>query len=71
MERGTVSWFENARGFGFLKSETGENRGKEFFCHFTAIQCEGYKTLAEGQEVTFDLEVGPKQKLQACNVRPL
>ena len=57
MAIGTVKWFNNAKGYGFLTPESG---GQDVFIHFSAIEMDGYKTLKEGQTVEFDLEEGPK-----------
>ena len=62
--RGTVKWFNEAKGFGFISQENGE----DVFVHFSAIQGEGFKTLAEGEALEFDVTRGPKG-LQASNVR--
>ena len=69
MNKGTVKWFNAEKGYGFI---TGED-GSDVFVHFSAIQIEGYKTLAEGQKVTFDVEADPKNsaKMRAINVCPL
>jgi cold shock protein len=64
VENGKVKWFNSEKGFGFIEREGGE----DVFVHFSAIQGEGYKTLEEGQEVTFDLEQGQRGP-QAANVR--
>jgi CspA family cold shock protein len=64
MARGTVKWFNENKGFGFIKPEDGS---QDVFVHFTAIQEEGFKTLVEGQEVEFDIVQGEKG-LQAANV---
>ena len=64
MARGTVKWFNEAKGFGFISQEGGE----DVFVHFSAIQGDGFKTLAEGQSVEFEVSRGPKG-LQAGNVR--
>ena len=63
MEQGVVKWFNGAKGFGFIKRESGE----DVFVHYKAIQGDGYKTLNEGDKVKFDVEKGPKG-LQASNV---
>jgi CspA family cold shock protein len=65
-EQGTVKWFSNEKGFGFISRE-GED---DVFVHFSAIGGEGYKSLTEGQAVEFDVVDGPKGK-QAANVRPV
>ncbi|MBA3581081.1 MAG: cold shock domain-containing protein [Gammaproteobacteria bacterium] len=61
---GIVKWFNNAKGFGFIEPQEG---GEDIFVHFSAIQSEGYRTLARGQAVTYDVERGPKG-LQASKV---
>jgi CspA family cold shock protein len=66
MATGTVKWFNDAKGFGFITQDGG---GEDVFCHHTAIQADGFRTLTEGQKVTFDVNKGPKG-LQAANVRP-
>jgi CspA family cold shock protein len=65
-EQGTVKWFSNEKGFGFISRE-GQD---DVFVHFSAIEGEGYKSLTEGQTVEFDVVDGPKGK-QAANVRPV
>jgi CspA family cold shock protein len=65
MEQGTVKWFNDAKGFGFLSRPNGE----DVFVHFSAIQSNGFRSLQEGQPVTFDVVKGPKG-WQAENVRP-
>ena len=64
MARGTVKWFNENKGYGFIKPEDGS---QDVFVHFTAISEEGFKTLMEGQEVEFDIVQGEKG-LQAANV---
>ena len=64
MSEGTVKWFKDEKGYGFI---TGED-GVDVFVHFSAIQADGYKSLTEGQKVEFDITEGPKGK-QAANVR--
>lgn len=63
METGSVKWFNNSKGFGFIARESGE----DVFVHHTAIQGDGYKSLDEGQKVQFEVTRGPKG-LQAANV---
>ena len=64
---GTVAWFNNAKGFGFITSEGLADT----FCHFSAIETDGYKSLAEGDTVEFDIEHGERGKPQAARVRKL
>ena len=63
MNNGTVKWFNSEKGYGFITAE----RGEDVFVHFSAITGEGFKTLDEGQSVTFDIVEGPRGK-QAANV---
>lgn len=63
MPRGTVKWFSNQKGYGFITPENG----KDVFVHFSAIQGDGYKTLNEGEAVEFEIAQGPKGE-QAVNV---
>ncbi|HBO96627.1 MAG TPA: cold-shock protein [Candidatus Omnitrophica bacterium] len=63
MARGTVKWFNNQKGYGFISTESG----KDVFVHHTAIQGSGYKSLEEGQTVEFEVTTGPKGD-QAINV---
>jgi CspA family cold shock protein len=64
MAQGTVKWFNDAKGYGFISQEGGE----DVFLHFSAIQAQGFKSLAEGERVEFEVTRGPKG-LQAVNVR--
>jgi CspA family cold shock protein len=66
MEQGTVKWFNDAKGYGFLSRPTGE----DVFVHFSAVQSSGFRSLAEGQAVQFEVVKGPKG-LQAENVQVL
>ena len=66
MEKGTVKWFNDSKGFGFIEREKGE----DVFVHFSAITDEGFKSLAEGDRVEFDVVNGPKG-LQAANVKKI
>ncbi len=64
MAQGTVKWFNDAKGYGFISQEGGE----DVFVHFSAIQAQGFKSLAEGERVESEVTRGPKG-LQAANVR--
>ena len=70
MNNGTVKWFNAEKGYGFIANDEG---GNDVFVHFSAIECEGYKTLKEGQRVSFDVEPDPKNssKMRAISVKPL
>lgn len=64
--RGTVKWFSSEKGYGFIKNDEG---GEDVFVHFSGISGEGYRSLEEGQQVTFDIETDPKNnKPTAVNV---
>jgi CspA family cold shock protein len=65
---GTVKWFNEAKGFGFISNDDGSG---DVFVHFSAIQSDGFKTLMEGQKVTYDVEPDPKdsRKMRAINVK--
>ncbi len=67
---GTVKWFNDGKGYGFISNDEG---GDDIFVHFSAIQTEGFRTLKEGQKVTFETEPDPKDsgKLRAINVVPV
>ena len=67
MASGTVKWFNDAKGFGFITQDGG---GEDVCVHHTAIQSEGFRSLQEGQRVEFEVKKGPKG-LQAANVRPV
>ncbi|MCL2856936.1 MAG: cold-shock protein [Oscillospiraceae bacterium] len=69
MNNGTVKWFNADKGYGFISNDNG---GEDVFVHFSAIMTDGYKSLSEGQKVTFETEVDPKNsaKLRAVNVVP-
>ena len=70
MSTGTVKWFNDAKGFGFLTNDAG---GDDVFVHFSAIVADGFKTLPEGQKVSFEIEQDPRnpKKLRAANVRAI
>ena len=65
MAKGTVKWFNNAKGYGFILPESGDG---DLFAHYSSIQMEGYRTLKAGQEVEFDILEGPKGH-HAINIR--
>ena len=67
MAQGTVKWFNESKGFGFITQQDG---GEDVFVHFSAIEGDGFKTLAEGDSLDFEVTPGPKG-LQAANVRKL
>lgn len=68
MNNGTVKWFNEGKGFGFISNDNG---GDDVFVHFSSIIGDGFKTLREGQKVTFDVEPDPKNanRFRAVNVR--
>ena len=65
MANGKVKWFNNAKGYGFVLAESG---GEDLFVHYSSVQMDGYRTLRAGQDVTFDIQEGPKG-LHAVNIR--
>ena len=67
MATGTVKWFNDSKGFGFITPDEG---GEDLFAHFSAIQSTGFKSLQENQRVQFDVTTGPKGK-QASNIQPV
>jgi CspA family cold shock protein len=67
MATGTVKWFNDAKGFGFIKPDDG---GDDLFAHFSAIQGSGFKSLKEGQKVQYEATKGPKG-MQASNIQPM
>jgi CspA family cold shock protein len=66
MATGTVKWFNDAKGFGFITPDLG---GADLFAHFSSISMGGFKTLAEGQKVSFEVTMGNKGKEQASNIQ--
>lgn len=70
MNQGTVKWFNADKGFGFISNDNG---GEDVFVHFSAIQGNGYRSLNEGQKVTYDTEPDPRdsRKLRAVNVQAI
>jgi CspA family cold shock protein len=67
MATGTVKWFNDTKGYGFISPDDG---GDDLFAHFSEIQAEGFKTLQDGQKVSFEVTQG-KKGLQASNIRPV
>jgi CspA family cold shock protein len=67
MATGTVKWFNDAKGFGFITPDAG---GEDLFAHFSEIRSEGFKSLQENQKVDFEVKKGPKG-MQASNIQPL
>jgi cold shock protein len=67
MQTGIVKWFNDAKGFGFIKPDAG---GDDLFAHFSEVRVEGFKSLQENQRVSFEVKNGPKG-LQAANITPI
>jgi CspA family cold shock protein len=67
MQTGTVKWFNDARGFGFIAPDDGD---EDLFAHFSEVKSGGFKSLGDGQKVSFEVKQGPKGK-QAANIQPL
>jgi CspA family cold shock protein len=67
MDNGIVKWFNDTKGVGFI---TPDNGGDDLFAHFSEIRADGFKTLVEGQKVSFETKRGPKG-MQASNIKPL
>ncbi|MEA3086785.1 CspA family cold shock protein [Paraburkholderia sp. UCT70] len=67
MQTGTVKWFNDAKGFGFIAPDDG---GEDLFAHFSEVKSDGFKSLSDGQKVSFEVKLGPKGK-QAANIQPL
>lgn len=67
MATGTVKWFNDSKGFGFITPDEG---GEDLFAHFSEIQGSGFKSLKEAQRVSFEIKTGPKGK-QASNIQPM
>ena len=65
-QTGTVKWFNESKGFGFIKPDAG---GEDLFAHFSSINMPGFKTLHEGQQVSFEVTMGNKGKKQASNIQ--
>ena len=67
MSTGTVKWFNDSKGYGFISPDGG---GEDLFAHHSAIQSNGFRSLQENQKVSFDIVTGPKGK-QAANIKPI
>lgn len=67
MANGTVKWFNDSKGFGFITPDEG---GEDLFAHFSAIEASGFKSLSENQRVSFEVTTGPKGK-QASGIKPI